>query len=127
MASILPARNCTIRPAAPGLRRAASAPHAGNTLRPCCPTAKCLWQEDMLAVPTFLPARNCTIQPLGQMEPGLLRAASTPAALITQRPCCPTARSWSQEDLIAVSILPRARNCSIRPVGQMGPGLLLAA
>ena len=38
------ARNCTIRPAGPGRRPAASTPHAFTTRRRCCPTARC-WSQ----------------------------------------------------------------------------------
>ena len=137
------ARNCTTRRAGPGLPRAASTPHALITRRPCCPTAWCWWQGDLIAVSTLpipsaelydpasgtwtvtgslntaryfhtatllpngmvlvaggrnsidvLPrARNCTTRRAG---PGLPRAASTPHAFVTRRPCCPTAWSWWQ-------------------------------
>jgi len=46
--------------------------------------------------------------------------ALTPHAMSTRRRCCPTAWCWLQEDLIAVAMFPRARNCTIR---RAGPGL----
>ena len=58
-------------------------------------------------------ARNCTILLAGR---GVPPAASPPHALITRRRCCPTARCWWREDLIAAA--PRgARNCTIRLPG----------
>ena len=61
------------------------------TRRRCCPTARCWWQGDLVAVASFLAARNCTTRPPGR---GVPPAASPPHALITRRPCCPTARCW---------------------------------
>ena len=50
---------------------------------------------------------------------GLPRAASTPHAIVTLRPCCPTVWCWWQVDATAVAVLPRARNCTTR---RAGPG-----
>src|SRR6266700_2702459 len=58
------------------------------------------------------------------MGPGQPRAASTPRATCTRQPCCPTEWSWLQREVIAVSTLPRARNCTTR---QAGPGRPRAA
>ena len=52
-ASLPRARNCSIRRAGPGLPRAASTPHAMITRRPCCPTARCWLQGDIIAVAFF--------------------------------------------------------------------------
>ena len=46
------------------------------------------------------------------------------ARYCTRRPCCQTARSLLQGDLITISGLPRARNCTTR---RAGPGLPQAA
>ena len=97
LAALPRARNCTIRRAGPGLPQAASTPHAMCTRRPCCPTAWCWLQGDVVAVSVLPRARNCTTRRAG---PGRPQAASTPRALITQRPCCPTAWCWLQGDLI---------------------------
>ena len=54
--ALLAARNCTTRPAGPGLPRAASTPHATVTRRRCCPTARCWWQGDMATAATLTSA-----------------------------------------------------------------------
>ena len=46
------------------------------TRRRCCPTARCSWQEDLIAA-AISRARNCTIRPAG---PGPPPAASSPHA-----------------------------------------------
>ena len=57
----------------------------------------------------LLRARNSTIQ---QAAPGRRPAASAPRDLDTRRPCCPTARSSSPEEVAT-----RARNCTIQRAG----------
>ena len=57
-------------------------------------------------------ARNCTTRRAG---PGRPRAASTPRALSTRRPCCPTGWCWLQGEVVAA--LSRARNCTTRRAG----------
>src|SRR5207245_2649570 len=106
------ARNCTTRRTGVGRPRAVSTPHALITRRPCCPTARSSLQ--VVITTACSRARNCTIQRAGLGRP---RAASTPRAVITRRPCCPTGWCWLQLGLIAVSRLPRARNCTtlVRP------------
>src|SRR5262245_25399685 len=54
-------------------------------------------------------ARNCMTRRAG---PGRPRAASIPRVMCTRRRCCPTGWCWLQGDLIAVSMLPRAQNCT---------------
>ena len=98
MAALLPARNCTTRPAGAGLPRVASPPHANITRRRCCPTARCWWQGDMTAA--LLAARNCTTRPAGA---GVPRLPSPPHAMDTRRRCCPTARCWWQGDMNGTS------------------------
>src|SRR5205823_9222722 len=44
-------------------------------------------------------------------------AAYPPPATRTRRRCCLTARCWWQGDMIAVSVLPPARNCTTQPAG----------
>ena len=64
--AILPARNCTIRPAGPGRPPAASTPHALITRRRCCPTARCWWQGELVAPAAVSAARSCTIRRAGR-------------------------------------------------------------
>src|SRR5438094_5170852 len=45
------------------------------------------------------------------------RGASPPHATRTRRRCCLTARCWWHGDMIAVSVLPPARNCTTQPAG----------
>ena len=78
--TFLPAPNCTIRRAGPGLSRAASTRHAIFTRRRCYKTAWSLLQGDM-TVSAASPTRNCT-RP-GEQGSGLSRAASTRHALLT--------------------------------------------
>ena len=47
---------------------------------------------------------------------GLPPAASTPAGILTRRPCCPTAMSLLQGELLTAA-LPPARNCTTRRTG----------
>src|SRR4030095_17132017 len=54
--------------------------------------------------------------PPRRVVPGVPRAASTPAALITRRRCCLTARCWWQADLVTAAILP-VPNCTTRVPG----------
>ena len=63
-AAISRARNCTTRPAGPGVPPAASTPHAMVTRRRCCPTARCWWQGDMIAA---LSNQRGTVRP-GQRD-----------------------------------------------------------
>ena len=84
---------------------AASTPHAIVTRRPCCPTAWCWWQEEMI--------RQRHLRECGTLRPGEreLECHGQPqhrTRLITRRPCCPTARCWWQGDLIAAAILASA-------------------
>ena len=95
-----------------GLPRATSPPHATITRRHCCPTARCWWQGEMMAVATVLAARNCTTRPWGRGPP----QAASPHAGLTRRHCCPTARCWWQGELIPAANLP-ARNCTTRSAG----------
>src|SRR5438094_6652475 len=52
---------------------------------------------------------------------GRSRIASAPHAICTLRRCSQTAWRWWQGDSIAISTLPRARNCTIRPAGPGRP------
>ena len=56
-----------------------------------------------------------TLQP-GERDLDVPRAAQY-RTLYQRRPCCPTAWSWRLRDVIAVSILPRARNSTTRRAG----------
>ena len=109
--SLLPARNCTTRPAGAGLPRAASTPRAIVTRRRCCPTARCWWQGDIMAA-------ALTSAELYDPASGSWTATGSlnTARYITRRRCCPTARCWWQGDLVAAALLP-ARNCTTRPAG----------
>src|SRR5437016_2032402 len=100
-APFLPARNYTIRLAVLGLPLEASPTHAPITQRRCCPTARCWWQEDKVAVLSLQALTCTTLLPLH----GLLLAASTAHASVTRRRCCPMAGCWWPGDLIAVSTL----------------------
>src|SRR5438034_311600 len=105
------APNCTILGAGPGLTQAASTPHALHTRRPCCPTARSLLQRGQakIVTPLVSRARNSTTRQAGA---GFAPSASTPDAIVTRRPCCPTAWSWLQGVKI-IQIIPwllRARN-----------------
>ena len=71
-----------------------------------------------IALGMLLRARNSTTRPAG---PGRPRAASTPLAIFTRRPCCPMAWCWWQGEWIAVAMLLRARNSTTRPAGPGQP------
>src|SRR2546423_13250157 len=100
--TILPARNCTTRLAGLGVPRAASPPHALNTRRRCCPTARCWWRGEGKLTAVFLGARNCTDRTGGVGGPP---AAPRPRRLNKRRRCCPTARGWGQGGKLAGSLL----------------------
>ena len=106
------ARNCTTRPAGPGLPRAASTPHAIVTRRRCCPTARCWWQEEQIPA-ALLPARNCTTRPAGR---GLPRAASTPHAM-SHGDVAAQRQGAGGRGIDSSGILLPARNCTTRPAG----------
>ena len=111
-AALSPARNCTIRPAGPGLPPAASSLHAIFTRRRCCPTARCSSQEALTAA---LSRQRGTVRP-GQRDLDRHRQPQHRTLLITRRRCCPTARCWWQGELTAALVL-AARNCTTRPPG----------
>ena len=93
-------RNCTTRPAGPGVSLAGLTLHALRTRRPCCKTAWSLLQGDLTTISTVWRARNCTTR---RALPGLPRAALPAHAIFTRRPCYKTARSLLQGDLVAAA------------------------
>ena len=84
------ARRSTIRRADNGLPPAASTPPAMITRQPCCPTARCWLQGDLVIT---VAVRNSTIR---RAALGRRLGASPSVGILTRRPCCPAARCWLQ-------------------------------
>ncbi len=84
------------------------------TRRRCCPTARCLSQEEKPKLKAILlRARNSTIRRAGLDGTGSLDTAR----ISTRRRCCPTARCSSQAVSTQRFRFSRARNSTIRRAG----------